>query len=93
MALLDLLGRRWALRILWELRHEDATLTFRELQSRCGDASSSVVNDRLRELREAGIVQRVRSGGYRLTDHGRELCEPLGTLETWSQRWARRQKI
>jgi DNA-binding HxlR family transcriptional regulator len=40
-ALLDLLGRRWALRILWELRHEGTTLTFRELQANCGDASSS----------------------------------------------------
>ncbi len=55
MALLDLLGRRWALRVLWELRDDDP-LTFRELQSRSGDISSSVLNDRLRELREASIV-------------------------------------
>src|SRR6202035_4396571 len=53
MALLDLLGRRWALRILWELR-DGSALTFRQLQARCGDISSSVLNDRLRELREAG---------------------------------------
>jgi DNA-binding HxlR family transcriptional regulator len=89
-ALLDLLGRRWALRILWELRHEGTTLTFRELQTACGDASSSVINDRLRELREAGIVDRV-DGGYALTPHGRELKDTLLQLEDWAQRWARRQ--
>jgi DNA-binding HxlR family transcriptional regulator len=33
MALLDLLGRRWALRVIWELRSEP--LSFRELQERC----------------------------------------------------------
>ena len=53
MALLDLLGRRWALRIGWELR-DGGTLTFRQLQERCDGASSSVVNDRIRELRAAG---------------------------------------
>jgi len=50
MAVLDLLGRRWALRILWELRNEPAA-TFRELQTRCGGVSSSVLNQRLHELR------------------------------------------
>ena len=54
MALLDLLGRRWALRILWELR--DEPLRFRELQQACDGLSPSVLNTRLGELREAGIV-------------------------------------
>jgi DNA-binding HxlR family transcriptional regulator len=58
MALLDLLGRRWTLRILWELRSD--ALGFRELQSRCDDMSASVLNQRLGELREAGVVE---SGG------------------------------
>ena len=63
MALLDLLGRRWALRIVWELRED--TLTFRELQARCGGISSSVLNQRLRELRDAGIVAAQDRGGLR----------------------------
>ena len=52
-----LLGRRWVLRVLWELREEPAE-TFRDLQMRCGNISSSVLNQRLRELREAGILER-----------------------------------
>jgi DNA-binding HxlR family transcriptional regulator len=89
MALLDLLGRRWSLRVLWEL-HQDGGLTFRELQARCAEVSSSVLNDRLRELREAGIVQSGRGAGYSLTPHGRELIDALQPLDAWAKRWARR---
>jgi DNA-binding HxlR family transcriptional regulator len=86
MALLDLLGRRWALRVLWELRDSPAP-TFRELQRRCGDMSSSVLADRLRELDEAGLVARDRDG-YVLTPAGRDLYASLKPLEAWAARWA-----
>ena len=89
MALLDLLGRRWALRVLWELRHEDAP-TFRDLQARCGDISSSVLSQRLRELREAGIVTAEVGGGYSLTKEGRRLLELLAPIDAWAKRWATR---
>ena len=88
MALFDLLGRRWALRILWELRDGQA-LKFRELQGRCGDVSSSVLNDRLRELREAGVVATGDTQGYRLTEAGERLLEALGPLDRWAKRWGR----
>ena len=88
MALLDLLGRRWSLRVLWELRDGGAP-SFRELQARCGDISSSVLNDRLRELREAGIVDGERSG-YRLSREGLALIDALAPLDAWAKRWARR---
>jgi hypothetical protein len=68
MALLGLLGRRWALRVLWELRAGPVP-GFREPQSRCGGVSSSVLSDRLTELREAGIVERA-DDGYRLSARG-----------------------
>ena len=75
--------------MLWELRADD-TPTFRELQSRCGDVSSSVLNDRLRELRAAGIVTAEPSGGYGLTREGRELLNVLGPISSWAKRWAKR---
>ena len=87
MAALDLLGRRWALRILWELR--DAPVGFRELQLRCDGMSSSVLRDRLEELRAAAIVATDERGAYVLTRLGRELVEALGPLSSWSERWAR----
>jgi DNA-binding HxlR family transcriptional regulator len=88
MALLDLLGRRWALRIIWELRQE--TLTFRELQTCCERISSSVLNDRLSELRATGIVTS-ESNGYALTKEGDRLLELYPPLHAWAQRWAERE--
>lgn len=87
MALLDLLGRRWALRLVWELR--DGSLLFRELQERCDGMSSSVLNQRLRELREAGIVEPAPRG-YALTDEGRRLIDAYAPLNEWAERWAAR---
>jgi DNA-binding HxlR family transcriptional regulator len=89
MALLDLLGRRWSLRVLWELRDGQAS-TFRELQARCDSMSPSVLNGRLRELREAGIVESPAGGGYQLTPDGRSLLRALAPINDWAKRWARR---
>ena len=75
MAALDLLGRRWALRVLWELRDGSAA-SFRELRDRCDKMSTSVLNQRLTELREAGLVD-AGAGGYFLTKRGAELEEAL----------------
>jgi DNA-binding HxlR family transcriptional regulator len=86
MALLDLLGRRWALRICWELR-DGAPRSFRALQQSCDGASSSVLNQRLRELRAAGVVE-LGEGGYRVSARGRELLELLGPLDAWAKEWA-----
>jgi DNA-binding HxlR family transcriptional regulator len=91
MALLDLLGRRWVLRILWELREEPAT-TFRDLQRRCGNVSSSVLNERLRELREAGILAAGDPNGYQLTEDGRSLLQALAPIDDWAARWGARER-
>ena len=88
MALLDLLGRRWALRVIWELR--EGALTFRELQTRCGKISSSVLNQRLAELRAAGILEG-RSDGYGLTGEGTRLLELYPAVQSWAERWAARE--
>jgi len=88
MALLDLLGRRWTLRIGWELR-DGSPFSFRELQSRCDSMSASVLAVRLAELREAQIVE-LDDGGYKLTKLGQELVEALIPLDAWARRWARR---
>lgn len=90
MAALDLLGRRWALRALWELR--DSGATFRELRARCDEVSPTVLNQRLAELREAGIVAHEEGAGYALTADGRALLAALAPLHDWASRWARRSR-
>ena len=88
MGVLEWLGRRWTLRVLWELRGEP--LVFRALQQRCGGLSPTVLNDRLRELRAVGIVTVHADGGYTLTDEGRTLGDLLLPLHRWADEWARR---
>lgn len=85
MAVLDLLGRRWMLRILWQLR--DGALTFRALRDGCDAVSPSVLNTRLAEMRDAGLVE-TRADGYALTGEGERLLEVLAPLHAWAARWA-----
>ena len=86
MAALDLLGRRWALRMLWELRL--GPLGARALRRRCDDMSPSVLYARLGELAEAGLIVQDDAGAYRLTEHGRALERALRPLDAWSRKWA-----
>ena len=89
MALLDLLGRRWALRILWELR--DGPIGFNELQARCDGMSPSSLSQRLAELAEAGLVEE-RAGERGLTAEGRSLGAAFAPLNVWAERWAARRR-
>jgi DNA-binding HxlR family transcriptional regulator len=89
MALLDLLGRRWTLRIVWELR--DGALTSRALRAACDDASPTVVQQRLSELREAGLVAIGDGGGYALTELGTELFALFMPLHHFAEDWAKRE--
>ncbi len=86
MVLLDLLGRRWTLRIVWELREQP--LSFRALRANCEEVSPSVLNARLKDLRSAGIVE-LRPTGYGLTASGRELLKAYHPLGLWADGWAR----
>ncbi len=86
MAALDLLGRRWTLRILWELRENP--LTFRALQAACGGLSPSVLQERLAELAEARLVAHDGESGYAPTSLAQRLLPTLLALEAWSTEWA-----
>ncbi|MBV8393116.1 MAG: helix-turn-helix transcriptional regulator [Alphaproteobacteria bacterium] len=85
MVLLDLLGRRWVLRLVWEMR--DTPRRFRDLQDATG-ASPTIVNARLAELREAKLVELEAGTGYRLTSLGQELLQLFLPLHRWSEKWA-----
>ena len=85
-ALFDLLGKRWALGVLWCLG--DGSSTFRELQNRCGGVSPSVLNSRLKDLRNAEIVAKSLEG-YVLTERGKELRSFIVPLANWSAIWSK----
>lgn len=86
MVLLDVLGQRWTLRVLWELRDSSPT-TFRELQKRCDDVSPTVLNKRLKELRDLSLVEH-SDAGYGLTRYGDALAQQLLPLTFWADEWA-----
>lgn len=86
MAALDLLGRRWALRLLWELR--DGPHGARELRERCDAMSPSVLYQRLGELGSAGLVEQDPESRYRLTALGGSLSAAIKPLDRWAREWA-----
>ena len=83
------LGRRGALRILWELR--GGPLTFRGLQA-AAEMNPGSLNTRLKELRALQIVDH-SDGGYHLTDHGLSLMAALKPLQAWADDWAQRVDV
>ncbi|MBL6447983.1 helix-turn-helix transcriptional regulator [Fulvivirga sp. 29W222] len=85
MALFDLLGRSWAMGVIWNLNR--GPCTFRELQTRCNMVSLTTLNSRLKELTEAYLIERCLEG-YQLTSSGEELFSLLSPLGKWSGKWA-----
>jgi len=90
MALFDLLGRRWAMGIVWNLHA--GPLTFRALQALRGRTSGiispSVLNARIKDLQDAKLVARTLDG-YALTGLGQELFALIEPLEAYSQKWGK----
>lgn len=86
MAAMDLFGRRWALRILWEL--QGGPTGARALQARCDGMSSSVLYDRLRDLAASGLVERTEDDQYVLSELGASLGSALKPLDAWATTWA-----
>jgi DNA-binding HxlR family transcriptional regulator len=84
IALLDLLGRRMALRLVWELHNR--RLSFRGLMAAV-ETNPSVLNARLKELRAAGVIDH-DGAGYGLTRAGRDLLAALAPLAGWADAWA-----
>ena len=84
MAVFDLLGRKWNMRILWELN--STPLSFRALQERCDGMSPSVLNTRIKQLTEAELIFKSPQG-YKLTDLGYSLMDTLDPLRHWATEW------
>ena len=85
MALFDLLGRTWTMGVLWQL--QNGPYTFRELQEKCESISPSILNSRIKDLREAKIVERTLHG-YQLSERGNNLVEIIRPLGKWSRKWS-----
>lgn len=90
MALFDLLGRRWAMGVLWQLC-SGGPCTFRELQNRCESISPAVLNSRIRDLTQARLLERGECG-YQPTDLGKQVISSLYPLKDLAEQWVERLK-
>lgn len=86
MALFDLLGRSWAMGIIWHLYNGPST--FRKLQDYCESISPTTLNKRLKELKDSFLIERTING-YVLTQQGKELYDFLEPLGKWTKKWAK----
>lgn len=84
VAALELVGQRWALRVVRSLL--DGPKRYGDLQRELG-APTNILATRLKELREAGILYRLplahNQRAYALTERGAELREAIEALERW----------
>jgi DNA-binding HxlR family transcriptional regulator len=84
---LDLVGERWALLVVRELL--DGPKRYTDLAAGLPGIGTNILAGRLRDLEEAGVVQKRRlpppapANVYELTAYGEELREPLYALGRW----------
>jgi len=90
----EIIGEKWTLLILRELLM--GTSRFNDFQRSMSRISPTVLNKRLKQLEEKGVVLKKRLSGqkgfeYRLTAMGKELEPLIEQVAIWGQRWARGQ--
>ena len=90
----EIIGEKWNLLILRELLL--GTSRFNDFQRSMSRISPTVLNKRLKQLEDTGIIIKKRLSGqkgyeYRLTPMGKELEPVVEQVAIWGQRWARGQ--
>lgn len=76
---------RYALRVLWALR-DGHPQTFRLLQDSVGGITPNTLNTRIKEMREAGLIDH-GSDGYTVTAPGLDLLKRLSDVQAFATRW------
>ena len=90
----EILGDPWSILIVRELLLGSSR--FSVLQRGLPRISPTVLNKRLKELEDRGVIIKRRLSGqrgheYRLTAAGRELSAVIEALAVWGMRWAREE--
>lgn len=83
--LFERLECRYALRVLWALR-DGHPQTFRLLQDSVGGITPNTLNTRIKEMREAGLIDH-GSDGYIVTAPGLDLLKRLSDVQAFATRW------
>lgn len=81
--LFNLLSRRWALHVLWELREKP--VGFRALRAAVA-MSPTMLSRRLDELKASELIAE-DAAGYALTARGQALSDTLGRIGALADEW------
>ncbi len=93
VSLWEVLGKRWALIILYNLSKSEI-LRFNELRKSISGISSTVLSERLLELEQAGLINKKiypqipPKVEYSLTKKAKELGKILEVLDKWVEKWS-----
>lgn len=89
---LEILGDRWTLLIVRDML--SGTRHFNDLERGLPRISRALLASRLRQLQQAGIIEKRLNGSgrqtteYLLTQAGQELINVVGSLRVWGETWA-----
>jgi DNA-binding HxlR family transcriptional regulator len=87
--LLQTLGNKWNLIIIWNLRVK--TLRFTELRKQMGNINSKTLTDHLRYLEKYNIINRLIYAEvpprveYSLTEHGKAFLPVFMAIKEWGR--------
>jgi DNA-binding HxlR family transcriptional regulator len=87
----EVIGKRWTGAILRAMLLD--VTRFADLRAVVPGLSDRMLTERLKELQEEGIVERIVHAEtpvrieYRLTEKGRELHDAVYALSRWADRW------
>ena len=87
----EILCTRWTVILLRELIA--GSTRFNDLRRGVPRMSPALLSKRLRDLEDAGIIERVKAGGpgggqeYALTESGRDLAPVVEAVGIWGARW------
>jgi len=90
--ILGIIGKKWTLRILYEIKMGDS-VRFTDLMSSSHGLSARTLTKRLSELERSRLIKRVSYKEipprveYSLTDQGKKLMDISGLIAKWAMKW------
>ena len=92
---MDYLAKRWTFLILLELyKGPEHMRRFSELKNMLMEVTPKILSQRLKELEQEGLVQRMIDASsiplkseYKLTEGGIELIGAIRTVKEWALKW------
>lgn len=90
---MDIIGQKWKLPIMWYIGNEGGKLRYRELQKKVVGITATMLTKCLRELEKDGLLKRKQFNTippvveYSITEKGISLVKILDPLHDWGKKY------